>query len=101
MKALTSMWRRSSTRSAMPCTRRCQFDLLGEDVLITGAGPIGIMAAAIVRQAGARYVVITDMNEFRLDWRKRMGVDLAVNVKEKRLRDVQRTRHDRGLRRGP
>ncbi len=56
------------------------FDLLGEDVLITGAGPIGIMAAAVARHAGARFVVITDVNEYRLDLARRMGVNLAVNV---------------------
>jgi threonine 3-dehydrogenase len=56
------------------------FDLLGEDVLITGAGPIGIMAAAVVRHAGARFVVITDVNDYRLDLARRMGVDVAVNV---------------------
>src|ERR1700685_1433408 len=48
------------------------FDVLGEDVLITGAGPIGIMAAAVVRHAGARYVVITDVNEYRLDLARKM-----------------------------
>ena len=56
------------------------FDVLGEDVLITGAGPIGLMAAAVVRHAGARYVVITDVNEHRLEFARKMGVDLAVNV---------------------
>jgi threonine 3-dehydrogenase len=50
------------------------FNVLGEDVLITGAGPIGIMAAAVVRHAGARYVVITDVNEYRLDLARRMKV---------------------------
>ena len=54
-----------------------QFPVLGEDVLITGAGPIGIMAAAVVRQAGARYVVITDINEPRLELARKMKVDLA------------------------
>lgn len=66
------------------------FDVLGEDVLITGAGPIGIMAAAIVRHAGARYVVITDVNEYRLDLARKMGVTLAVNTSKKNLRDVQK-----------
>jgi threonine 3-dehydrogenase len=66
------------------------FPVLGEDVLITGAGPIGIMAAAIVRHAGARYVVITDVNEYRLDLARKMGVTLAVNPKSKNLRDVQK-----------
>ena len=65
------------------------FDVLGEDVLITGAGPIGIMAAAVVKHAGARFVVITDMNEYRLDLARRMGVTVALNVKEESIRDVQ------------
>ena len=56
------------------------YDLIGEDVLITGAGPIGIMAAAIVRHAGARKVVITDVNPFRVEMAEKMGVDLAVDV---------------------
>jgi threonine 3-dehydrogenase len=67
-----------------------QFPVLGEDVLITGAGPIGIMAAAVVRQAGARYVVITDLNEARLDLARKMKVDLAVNVKEMTVADAQK-----------
>ncbi len=66
------------------------FDLLGEDVLITGAGPIGIMAAAVAKHAGARYVVITDVNEFRLNLARQMGVDLAVNVKNQNLADIQK-----------
>src|SRR5881396_762584 len=57
------------------------FDVLGEDVLITGAGPIGIMAAAVARHAGARYVVITDLNDYRLDLAKKMGATIALNVK--------------------
>ena len=55
------------------------FPVLGEDVLITGAGPIGIMGAAIARHAGARFVVITDVNEYRLELARKMGVTLAVN----------------------
>jgi threonine 3-dehydrogenase len=66
------------------------FDVLGEDVLITGAGPIGIMAAAIVRHAGARYVVITDVNEFRLELARKMDVTLAINPKKENLKDVQK-----------
>ena len=66
------------------------FPVLGEDVLITGAGPIGIMAAAIARHAGARYVVITDILESRLELARKMGVTRAVNVKEQRLQDVQK-----------
>src|SRR5437660_5436556 len=57
------------------------FDLLGEDVLITGAGPIGIMAAAVVRHAGARHVLITDMNAYRLELAKKMGVTLALDIR--------------------
>lgn len=64
------------------------FDLVGEDVLITGAGPIGIMAAAVARHVGARHVVITDVNEYRLDLAKQMGVTRAVNVAEEKLSDV-------------
>ncbi|HRX56372.1 MAG TPA: L-threonine 3-dehydrogenase [Verrucomicrobiales bacterium] len=56
------------------------FDVLGEDVLITGAGPIGIMAVAIVNHAGARHVVITDVNEHRLELARKMGADVALNV---------------------
>jgi threonine 3-dehydrogenase len=66
------------------------FPILGEDVLITGAGPIGIMAAAIVRHAGARYVVITDVNEYRLDLARKMGVTVAINPRSKSLKDVQK-----------
>ncbi len=64
------------------------FDLVGEDVLITGAGPIGIMAAAICRHVGARHVVITDINEYRLDLAEKMGVTRAVNVAKESLTDV-------------
>jgi threonine 3-dehydrogenase len=67
-----------------------QFPLLGEDVLVTGAGPIGIMAAAVARHAGARFVVITDVNPYRLDLAKKMGVTLAVDVRETKLGDVQK-----------
>ncbi len=66
------------------------FDVLGEDVLITGAGPIGIMAAAVVRHAGARFVVITDVNEYRLDLAKKMGVDIALNVKHTSIAEAQK-----------
>jgi threonine 3-dehydrogenase len=64
------------------------FDLVGEDVLITGAGPIGIMAAAVARHAGARHVVITDINEYRLNLASKMGVTQAVNVSNTQLQDV-------------
>ncbi len=67
------------------------FEVFGEDVLITGAGPIGIMAAAVARQAGARHIVITDVNPFRLELAEKMGdVTVAVDVKERKLKDVQR-----------
>src|SRR5213593_4233298 len=66
------------------------FPVLGEDVLITGAGPIGIMAAAIVRHAGARFVVITDVNDYRLGLAKKMGATVALNVKQGNLCDVQK-----------
>ena len=64
------------------------FDLVGEDVLITGAGPIGIMAAAVARHVGARHVVITDINPYRLDLAKKMGASRAVNVSKENLQDV-------------
>lgn len=74
------------------------FPVLGEDVLITGAGPIGIMAAAVVKHAGARYVVVTDVNEYRLDLARQMGATVAHNVKSGRtLKDVQ---EDLGMREG-
>jgi len=65
------------------------FDLLGEDVLITGAGPIGVMAAGIAKHAGARYVVITDVNDYRLELAKKMGADVALNVTRGKLAEVQ------------
>src|SRR5690606_11180709 len=65
------------------------FPVLGEDVLITGAGPIGIMAAAVVRHAGARHVVITDVNPYRLELAQRVGVTRAVDVRSTKLADVQ------------
>lgn len=66
------------------------FDLVGEDVLISGAGPIGTMAAAVAKHAGARYVVITDVNEYRLELARAMGVTRAVNVSKENLQDVMR-----------
>jgi threonine 3-dehydrogenase len=66
------------------------FPVLGEDVLITGAGPIGIMGAAIARHAGARFVVITDVNEYRLELARKMGVTLAVNPQKQSLKEVQK-----------
>jgi threonine 3-dehydrogenase len=67
------------------------FDLTGEDVLITGAGPIGIMAVAICRHVGARHVVITDINPYRLDLAKKMGATRAVNVLEEKIEDVMKS----------
>ncbi len=66
------------------------FPLLGEDVLITGAGPIGIMAIPVVRHAGARHIVITDMNPYRLDLARKMGATLAVNPTQLPLEEVQK-----------
>jgi threonine 3-dehydrogenase len=66
------------------------FSVLGEDVLITGAGPIGCMAAAIVRLAGARYVVVTDVNPYRLDLAKKMGATLTLDVRHQSIEDAQK-----------
>ncbi|EMT5587398.1 TPA: L-threonine 3-dehydrogenase [Providencia stuartii] len=66
------------------------FDLVGEDVLVSGAGPIGIMAAAVCRHVGARHVVITDINDYRLELAKKMGVTRAVNVGRENLKDVMK-----------
>ena len=66
------------------------FDLVGEDVLITGAGPIGILAAALCRHVGARHVVITDINPFRLDLAAKMGATRAVDVSKVNLDEVQK-----------
>lgn len=64
------------------------FDLAGEDVLVSGAGPIGIMAAAVCKHVGARHLVITDVNEYRLELARKMGVTRAVNVSKENLNDV-------------
>jgi threonine 3-dehydrogenase len=66
------------------------FDLLGEDVLITGAGPIGLMAAAVAKHAGARFVVITDVNPYRLELATKLGISRAVDVRTTKLSDVQK-----------
>jgi threonine 3-dehydrogenase len=66
------------------------FDLVGEDVLITGAGPIGCMAIPICKHAGARHVVITDVNPYRIELAWKMGVDLALNVKTQKLTDAMK-----------
>ncbi len=65
-----------------------QFDLVGEDVLITGAGPIGIIAAGICRHVGARHVVITDVNDYRLNLARNMGATRTVNVKRESIADI-------------
>jgi len=66
------------------------FPVLGEDVLVTGAGPIGLMGAAIAKHSGARYVVITDVNPWRLELARKMGLEHAINPMEKNLNDVQK-----------
>ena len=66
------------------------FNMIGEDVLITGAGPIGVMAAAISRHVGARYVVVTDINPYRLELAMRMGATRAVDISRETLTDVMR-----------
>jgi len=66
------------------------FNVLGEDVLVTGAGPIGIMAAAIAKHSGARFVVITDMNPYRLELAKKIGVTRAVDISKEKLPDIMK-----------
>jgi len=66
------------------------FECLGEDVLITGAGPIGLMATAVVKHAGARHVVVSDINPFRLDLARKMGASLAFDPRERDMADVQK-----------
>ena len=73
------------------------FDLVGEDVLITGAGPIGIMAAAVARHVGARHIVVTDVNSFRLELAKKMGATRVVDVSKENLTDVM---HELGMSEG-
>lgn len=66
------------------------FPVLGEDVLVTGAGPIGMLATAVARHAGARYVVVTDVNDYRLDLARQMGATVALNIRNGRtLKDVE------------
>jgi threonine 3-dehydrogenase len=101
---MTNIWRHSATVSEDVAAifdpfgnavhTALSFPVLGEDVLITGAGPIGMMAAAVARHAGARYVVITDVNPYRLELARKMGVTLAVNPVETTLREVQ---HELGM----
>lgn len=66
------------------------FECLGEDVLITGAGPIGLMATAVVKHAGARHVVVSDINPFRLELARKMGASLAFDPRERNMADVQK-----------
>jgi len=73
------------------------FKVLGEDVLITGAGPIGIMATAIARHAGARYIVTTDLNPYRLALAAKMGATVALDIREKSIAQVQK---DLGMKEG-
>jgi threonine 3-dehydrogenase len=73
------------------------FDLVGEDVLVTGAGPIGIMAAAIAQKVGARYVVITDLNPYRLELATKMGIRHVFNAKETSVGEIQ---HQLGMKEG-
>lgn len=73
------------------------FDILGEDVLITGAGPIGIMAAAVARHAGARHVVVTDVNDYRLELALKMGASRAINVTKN---SVEETFRELGMKEG-
>lgn len=73
------------------------FDLVGEDVLITGAGPVGIMAVAVARHVGARHIVITDVNEYRLNLARQMGATRAVNTQQHSLTDVM---HELGMTEG-
>jgi len=73
------------------------FPVFGEDVLITGAGPIGIMAAAIARHAGARYILVSDINEYRLELAQKMGATLTINAKE---RDISSAQKELGMKEG-
>ena len=81
----------NATHTALP------FDLVGEDVLITGAGPIGIMAVAIARYAGARHVVITDVNDYRLSLARQMGATVALNITDG---SIDQTMQDLGMEEG-
>lgn len=71
--------------------------MLGEDVLVAGAGPIGIMAAAIAKFSGARHVVVTDFNDYRLDLAKKLGATRTVNLSQEKLEDVM---HEIGMTEG-
>lgn len=77
------------------------FDLVGEDVLITGSGPMGLMSTAIAKHAGARYIVVTDVNDYRLDLAKKMGATRTVNVTKESVADVMKSLGiDEGFTRG-
>ena len=76
------------------------FPILGEDVLISGAGPIGLMATAVARHAGARHIVVSEPNPFRRELAIRMGATMAIDPRERAFTDLfERSRHGRGLRR--
>ena len=78
------------------------FPIAGEDVLITGAGPIGVMATAITRHVGARFIVVTDVSDFRLELARAAGADLAINPTTTSLpRGDDRARHEGGVRHRP
>ena len=74
------------------------FPVLGRNVIVTGAGPIGCIATAVARHAGARHVVVTDLNPYRLEIARRMGASLAVDTGEQDLADVMHSRGRRRLR---
>jgi threonine 3-dehydrogenase len=76
------------------------FDMVGEDVLITGAGPIGIMAVAVARFVGARHVVVTDVNDYRLALAEQMGATRAVNVANASVGGLDATMSDLGMQEG-
>jgi threonine 3-dehydrogenase len=76
------------------------WDLVGEDVLITGAGPIGMMCAAICKQVGARYVVVTDVNEYRLNIARHCGADVAINVRDNGVEAIQKAMSHLGMKEG-
>jgi threonine 3-dehydrogenase len=74
-----------------------EFQVLGEDVLITGAGPIGLMACAVAEHAGARYIVVTDVNPYRLELAKTLGATVALDIRERSIEDLQ---HELGMKEG-
>jgi len=76
------------------------FNLVGEDVLITGSGPIGMMSAAICKQVGARYVVVTDINDYRLNIAKHCGADSVINVRENGVEALQNCMKYLGMKEG-